>query len=127
MSESEERKVESGERKKEKGPSAAPAMIAKARTYVARLIWIVCVLAALVLAVGALLIALGANQDNGLVRGVLNLADTADLNLFSRTNGIKEFGPPDAATKNALFNWGIGALVWLVVGRIVAGIVRPRS
>lgn len=122
-----ERKDDAGERKKKVGPSSATRLVAQIRTYVGRLVWVVCVLAALVLAVGALLIALGANQDNGLVKAVLDLADVADLDVFSRSNGIKEFGPPDAATKNALFNWGIGALVWLVVGRIVAGIVRPRS
>jgi len=125
--ESEERKAESGERKKEKGPSPVPALVAKARTYVGRVIWIVCLLAALALAVGALLIALGANQENGLVKGVLNLAKVADLGVFSLDNPIKRFDPPDAATKIALLNYGIGALAWLVVGRVVATLVRPRS
>ncbi|MFT4082095.1 MAG: hypothetical protein QM638_05875 [Nocardioides sp.] len=96
------------------------------RTYLGRLVWLVCLLAALVLAVGALLIALGANQDNGLVKEVLKLADVADLGVFSRDNGIKQFSPPDAATKNALFNWGIGALCWLIGGRILDRIIRPR-
>ena len=74
---------------------------------------------------GALLIALKANQDNTLVAFILDLADIADLGLFSRENGIKQFSGEDAEIKNALFNWGIGALAWLIVGRIVAGVIRP--
>jgi hypothetical protein len=95
------------------------------RVQLARILWLVCVIAALFLAVGALLIALGANQSNPLVKFVLEGADLVDLGVFSRENGIKEFHGPDAATKNALFNWGIGAIVWLVVGRILDRIVRP--
>lgn len=101
--------------------------VATARTYVGRLVWLVCLLAALVLAVGALLITLKANQDNRLVKAVLDLADSADLGLFGRRNGIKEFTGSDAATKNALFNWGIGALAWLVVGRLLDRVIRPRA
>lgn len=101
--------------------------VAAVRTNIARLVWLVCLLAALVLAVGALLVTLKANQSNGLVKAVLNLADTADLGIFGRHNGIKHFTGQDAATKNALFNWGIGALVWLVVGRVLDRIIRPRS
>jgi len=95
------------------------------RVQLARLLWLVCVVAALFLAVGALLIALGANQANPLVKFVLDGADLVDLGVFSRTKGIKQFSGPDAATKNALFNWGLGAIVWLVVGRIAERIVRP--
>lgn len=121
---------EEGERKSSTARDAAAvakATVSKVRTYLGRLIWLVCVLAALALAIGALMVALKANQDNGVVKGVLDLADTADLGVFSRTNGIKEFSPPDADIKNALFNWGIGALVWLVAGRILVWVVRPRS
>jgi uncharacterized membrane protein len=95
------------------------------RVRVAQVVWLVCVVAALFLAVGALCIALGANRDNGLVRFVLDGANLADLQLFSRTNGIKEFTGDNADTKNALLNWGLGAIAWLVVGRILDRIIRP--
>ncbi|MBO0842709.1 MAG: hypothetical protein J2O46_05955 [Nocardioides sp.] len=95
------------------------------RSYAARIIWVIALIAALLLAIGALMIALKANPSNGLVKFVLDAADTVDLGLFSRVNGIKQFTGNDAVIKNALFNWGIGALAWLIVGRIVAGIVRP--
>ncbi|MGZ4448557.1 MAG: hypothetical protein ACXVW4_02085 [Nocardioides sp.] len=97
----------------------------KVRVLLARVVWLVFALAALFLAVGALLVALKANPDNGLVRFVLDTAARVDLGVFSRHNGIKEFTGSDAATKNALFNWGLGAVAWLVVGRIVERVIRP--
>jgi hypothetical protein len=99
--------------------------VSKVRVQVARALWLVCAVAALFLAVGALLIALDANQDNDLVRFVLDVADKLDLDVFSRKDGIKEFTGDNAATKNALFNWGLAAVAWLVVGRILDRVVRP--
>ena len=105
--------------------ASGPGVVKTVRSYASRVIWVIALLAALALAIGALMIALKANQGNTLVDFVLNLADTADLGLFSRENGIKQFGGEDAEIKNALFNWGLGALAWLIVGRVVAGIIRP--
>ena len=105
--------------------STGPGMVHTIRSYASRIVWAIALLAALALAIGALLIALKANQDNTLVAFILDLADIADLGLFSRENGIKQFSGEDAEIKNALFNWGIGALAWLIVGRIVAGVIRP--
>ena len=95
------------------------------RVQVARVLWLVCALAALVLAIGALLIALDANKSNELVKFVLDLADQLDLGVFSRHDGIKEFSGSNAETKNALFNWGLAAVAWLVVGRILDRVIRP--
>ncbi|GAB6986119.1 hypothetical protein [Nocardioides pyridinolyticus] len=95
------------------------------RTHLGQLVWIVAVGCALVLAVGALLIALDANPDNALVKLVLDVADALDLEVFSRGNGIFTFDGADAATKNALANWGLAAVAYLVVGRILERVVRP--
>ncbi|WP_210650710.1 hypothetical protein [Nocardioides sp. SYSU D00065] len=100
-------------------------MASKIRATVAHLLWLACALAALLLAVGALLIALDANRDNALVAFVLDAADVADLGVFSRVDGIKQFRGQGADVKNALFNWGIGAVAWLVVGRVLDRIVKP--
>jgi hypothetical protein len=105
--------------------ASGPSILTKVRTRVAQVLWLLFVLCALVLAVGALLVALKANEGNPLVELVLDSADAVDLGVFSRDNGIKEFTGDDAATKNALVNWGIGAVAYLVVGRIVDRIVRP--
>lgn len=95
------------------------------RTRVAQLLWTAFVLLALVLAVAALLVAIDANEDNGLVDFVLRAADAVDLGVFSRENGVREFTGDNAETKNALFNWGLGAVVYLLLGRLVERLVRP--
>jgi hypothetical protein len=111
---------------------AAAAAKAKAgvdlvRLRLGQLVWLVCVLAALVLAVGALLIALkdSVNRDNDLVQWMLDAADKIDLGVFDRDNGVFGFDGKNAETKNALLNWGLAAIVWLVAGRVVDRIIRP--
>ena len=101
--------------------------VSRVRRILAQVIWTVAVVAALFLALGALLVALKANQDNALVKLVLHVADAVDLGVFDRENGIKQFTGTDAAVKNALFNWGLGALAWLLVGRLVERVLRPGT
>ena len=111
------------------GTSGTPGRGAKTvnqvRMVLSQVIWLLFLVAALFLAVGALLITLDANHDNDLVKFVLEGADRVDLGIFSRDNGIKQFSGADADTKNALFNWGLGAAAWLFVGRILDRLVRP--
>lgn len=115
-----------GERRSDRSAQAGAA-VATARLRVAQVVWLACVLAALVLAGAALLIALKANGTNGLVKFVRHTADSIDLGVFSRKSGVFHFKghSHSADTKNALVNYGLAAVVWLVVGRIVERIVRP--
>jgi hypothetical protein len=112
-----------------RGPSRASGgrarTMTRVRVVVAQVVWLLFLVAALFLAVGALLIAVDANQDNALVKFVLEGADRVDLGIFSKDNGIKQFSGPNAETKNALFNWGIGAAVWLLMGRLLDRLIRP--
>lgn len=94
------------------------------RTRVAQIIWLLCVVAALFLAIGALCVALDFNEKNALVRFALDGAELVDVGVFSRTEGIKEFTGEGAETKSALFNWGLGAIAWLIVGRVAERLVR---
>ena len=94
------------------------------RNRIAAAIWLVAVVCALFLAVGALLIALDANQNNVVVQFVLDGAALLD-GPFSRQNGVFTFEGSNAATKNALVNWGIAAIAYLVVGKILDRIIRP--
>ena len=71
----------------EKAKQAASTM----RSKTASLVWLVAVVCALFLSVGALLVALKANQDNAAVKFVLDGADTLDLGIFSRDEGIFTF------------------------------------
>ena len=100
-------------------------MATKIRATLAQLVWLACALAALVLAAGALLIALDANRSNALVDAVLTAASWADLDVFSRQDGIKQFRGEGAEVKNALFNWGLAAIAWLVVGRVLYRVIKP--
>ena len=100
-------------------------MATKIRARLVQIIWLLAALAALVLAVGALLIALDANRSNSLVDFVLRAADYIDLDVFSRKDGITQFDGDGAQVKNALFNWGLGAIAYLVVGRILDRIIKP--
>ncbi|WP_246456069.1 hypothetical protein [Nocardioides mesophilus] len=100
------------------------ATTSTARTKLASLVWLVAVVCALFLAVGALLVALKANQDNSIVKFVLDGADALD-GPFSRDNGIFTFDGKDAATKSALVNWGLAAVAYLVIGKILDRVIRP--
>jgi hypothetical protein len=115
------------EQPKRRRTASMSASVAKARTRAAQVIWIICVIAALVLASSALCIALKANAGNGLVKFLEQTADKLDFGVFSRKNGVAHFkGHSHAAdTKNALVNWGLAALVWLIGGRILERIVKP--
>lgn len=82
---------------------------------------------AAILALGALLVVLGhnINQANPLVRFVLHVAD-AISGPFSRTNGIFAFHGKHAVAKNVLLNWGIAAIVYLLIGRFLSRLVDPK-
>ncbi|MEP6665123.1 MAG: hypothetical protein ABJA81_01630 [Nocardioidaceae bacterium] len=99
------------------------------RNRIASVVWLIAVLAAIVLAVGALLYALDANMDNGLVKGVLDVANKIDgpfWRIFEFYQDQKGPGNgPHDATKEHLVNWGLAAVAYLVVGRIVDRVIRP--
>jgi hypothetical protein len=99
------------------------------RTRLAQVIWVVCVVAALFLAGGALCIALKANPENALVKFCVETADKLDFGVFSRTDGVAHWKghSHEALTKNACVNWGLAAVVWLVIGKVAERIVRPRN
>lgn len=95
------------------------------RTRVAQVVWLVCVLCALVLALGALTYALKMNTDNSLVEFAREWAGRVDLGTFSIDNGLKQFDGDNGVIKNALFNWGIGAVAWLIIGKVLDKVIRP--
>lgn len=101
--------------------------VGRIREVAAQVVWLLCLVCAVLLAVGALLVALKANEGNALVKAVLHGADAVDVGIFDRNNGIKQFSGHDAQVKNALMNWGIGAIAWLVVGRVLERLIRPGA
>ena len=118
------------EQKPKRGAAAAAKAKAGSdwvRLRLAQVVWLVCVIAALFLAVGALLIALGdsVNTSNDLVQFVLDTADKLDLGVFDLDDGGFNFHGKNAETKDALLNWGLAAVTWLIAGRILDRIIRP--
>ncbi|WP_256792556.1 hypothetical protein [Terrabacter sp. Ter38] len=99
--------------------------IRRVRTLLGEIVWFVCLLAATALLLGAVLVVLDANTSNALVAAVLRAADWADLDVFSRTAGVKQFTGDGAVVKNTITNWGLGAVAWLVVGRVARRILTP--
>ncbi len=104
------------------------AELTAVRAQVARSVRIVFAVLATILAIGALLVVLRANinQDNALVKLVTDVAD-AISGPFSRENGIFDFSGKNADAKNALLNWGIAAVVYLLIGRFLANAIGPKA
>jgi hypothetical protein len=102
------------------------------RSRVASVVWIAFVVLAVIIALGALLIALDpVNERNTAVQWLTDSAQNiANLVVpFGGPHGgvfdfAKKSGSPDQV-KNVLVNWGIAAVVYLVVGRIADRIIRP--
>jgi hypothetical protein len=100
------------------------------RRTLASVIWLLAVLAALVLAAGALMVALRFNLDNGAVKAVTDLAariDLGELKSFDVAKGAGANAREDAVVKSVLVNWGIAAVVYLVVGKVLDRVIRPRG
>ena len=114
-----------GRRATEPGTGKLKARSDAVRSKVAGAVWLVAVICALFLAVGALLIALQANPHNPVVEFILKGADVLD-GPFSLKNGIFTFpDTDDGQVKSALTNWGIAAVVYLVIGKILDRVIRP--
>ncbi|WP_181312806.1 hypothetical protein [Nocardioides campestrisoli] len=97
--------------------------VPRVRQRLGLLVWLVCATCALVLALGALLVALEADQRIVLVDAVTSGAAMVDLAVFDAGSGVVQFTGEDAAVKNALVNWGLAAAVWLLLGRLLDGLL----
>ena len=98
------------------------------RSKLARVVRLVFGVLATILALGALLIVLrnNINEQNSIVKLVTDVADGIS-GPFSRTDGIFDFSGKNAVAKNALLNWGIAAIVYLLLGRLLANAIAPKS
>jgi hypothetical protein len=99
--------------------------VARVRTIASRIVWVVCLALALILAAAAFSYALDANDKNDLVQFIRDLANAFDLGFFDLDNPVKEFKEPNSEVKNALFNYGICAVIYLIAGRFLERIIRP--
>lgn len=94
-------------------------VVNRIRGWIASAVWIIAVVCAVILAIGALLVALEwANENNSIVNW---FQDSADW-LAGPIGQVFEF---DSESKNALVNWGLAAVIYLVAGQIAQRIIRP--
>ena len=107
--------------------AAAVSTVNTVRGYLATAIWVLAVLAAVILAAGALVIVLDFNEDNGVVSFFRETADNINFlgELKSFDAGKSAESKQDALVKTVLVNWGICAVVYLVVGKLLERIIRP--
>ena len=98
------------------------------RTKASRAVRIVFTTLATILALGAILVVLrdNINESNTIVRFITDVAD-AISGPFSLNDGIFEFTGKNAVAKNALLNWGIAAIVYLLIGRVLSNAIAPKS
>ncbi len=104
---------------------------AAVRGQAARAVRIIFGVLAAILALGAVLVVLGhsINGSNSIVKFIEDTADNIS-GPFSRDNGIFHFTGKNAASnlkKDALLNWGIAAIVYLVIGRVISNLIAPKG
>jgi hypothetical protein len=111
-----------------KGSARFGAAQSAVRAKAARVVRIVFGVLATILALGAVLVVLrnNINENNSIVELITNVADAVS-GPFSRDDGIFSFSGKNAESKNALLNWGIAAIVYLLVGRLIANAITPKS
>ncbi|MDQ4007906.1 MAG: hypothetical protein M3211_07430 [Actinomycetota bacterium] len=98
------------------------------RSRVASIVWLIAVICAAVLALGALLVALDANARNSVVQWITDTAGVLSGPFGDAEGGVFNFEKKNGSAdtvKNALVNWGIAAVAYLVVGRVADRIIRP--
>jgi hypothetical protein len=112
---------ETPEREIEMGTARANryAGAAQARATLARAVIMAATAVALILVVGILLVALEANQSNGLVQVVRDAATF----LAGPFDGLFTLDSNKAETA---VNWGIAAVVWYALGRLIARLMLRR-
>jgi hypothetical protein len=87
-----------------------------ARAAIARLVTLVAAAVAAIIVVGILLVVLGANESNSLVKALMDAARWLAgpfRNLFTFDNHKTTIA----------VNWGIAAVVYLAVGRLIARVI----
>ncbi len=105
--------------------------VSSARRTIATVVWVVAVAVAVLLAVGALLSALLVDPQTVVVRQLVDGArfvagPFGHLFVFYRDVPGEVVRTPDVA-KERLVNWGLAAVVCLLLGRALDLLIRPRA
>jgi hypothetical protein len=98
--------------------SSRRVAVSRGRLQIARIINLIASLVALVLISGIVLVVLKANPSNEIVNAVTDAARWL-AGPFDGMFSLKKH------TTEVAVNWGIAAVVWFLVGRVIARIVAP--
>jgi hypothetical protein len=88
------------------------------RRMLARIVGAIAAVVALILLVGIALVLLGANPSNEIVSAIRDAAGW----LAGPFDGMFQF---DRNRTELAVNWGIAAVVWFVLGRLLARLIAP--
>jgi hypothetical protein len=96
------------------------------RARVASIVWIVAVVCAVIVVLGAILVALGSGVRTGnpVVQFINDTADALAGPFGKMFSYQKDNGKPDVV-QNTVLGYGIAAVVYLVVGKIVSRVIHP--
>jgi uncharacterized membrane protein len=96
------------------------------RIATASAVWLLAVVAALVLAAGALVVALELPR-NSVVSFLTDAADRVNLlgELTTFEGGRSADSQQSALVRTVLVNWGIAAVAYLIVGKVLDRLIRP--
>lgn len=102
--------------------------VVELRLKMAAIVKIAFTLLAILLALGAVLVALGqyVTPTNVLVRSLWHVDDVFD-GPFSRHGGVFTFTGHNARKLDAVVNWGLVAVIYMVIGNVLRGLLAPRE
>jgi hypothetical protein len=98
--------------------SSRRVAVGRGRLQIARLITMIASIVALILVVGIALVVLKANPSNQVVSAITDAARW----LAGPFDGMFSFAKHRV---EVAVNWGIAAVVWFLVGRLLARIIAP--
>ena len=83
---------------------------------------------AILLSLGALLVVAGdaISATNVLVKAIWNIDNFFD-GPFSRDHGVFAFTGDNAIKLDAVCNWGLAAIVYMIVGNVLRSFLQPHT
>ncbi|MGH3413151.1 MAG: hypothetical protein ACRDPH_08755 [Marmoricola sp.] len=102
--------------------------IAAVRTKVAALVKVICGVLAVLLAIGALLVVLEKyiSSGNNLVQLIWDIDKAIDGPFARDGSGVFAFHGHNAVKFDAVVNWGIAAVIYLLIGVALNKLLMPR-
>lgn len=112
--------ADTGSQRKANTSADLRALASKSMTLAASVIKILCTIFAAILVIHIVLTVASANPQNGITTFFANAADSLTL-------GIGDLFLPASESLKVILNYGLAAVVWLVIGAVVARILNALA